>query len=82
MKKTLTLIISEDTYEMCETSHEVMDDNHLIFSCYNLCECPEDAIIGRDLFDGWDYIKAIEFGMKLAREGYTEIELEINKEEE
>lgn len=81
MKKTLTLIITECSYAMREESHEVMDDNHVIFSCSNLDDCPEDAIIGRDLFDGYDYIKAIEFGMKLVQEGYTEIELETKVEE-
>ena len=80
MKKTLVLTISEDSYEMCETSHEVMDDNHVIFSCYNLDSCPEDAIIGRCLFNGYDYIEAVEFGMKLAQEGYTGIELDIREE--
>ena len=80
MKKTLTLIITECSYAMRQESHEVMDGNHCIFSCSNLDDCPEDAIIGRDLFDGYDYIKALKLGMKLAEEGYTEIELETKVE--
>ena len=83
MKKKIIFNIIEDCYEG-ERYHKIVDkdDNTVLFSCSNLSECPEDAIIGRDLFDGEDYIEAVEFGMRLAREGYTEIELEINKEEE
>ena len=41
-----------------------------------MCECPEDAIIGRELFDVHDYISTVKLGMELAKQGYTEIELE------
>lgn len=53
--------------------------NKNCFSVSNLDECPEDAIIGRDLFDANDYLDAVEFGMKLAKQGYDGIEVE-NKE--
>lgn len=39
----------------------------------NLNDCPEDAIIPRDLFSAEDYIKALELGMELRDKGYTEI---------
>ena len=82
MKKKIMFNIVEDRYEG-ELRHEIIDKNNddVLFSCYNLNECPEDAIIGRDLFDGYNYINALKLGMKLAEEGYTEIELEINREE-
>lgn len=52
-----------------------------LFSVWNLTECPEDAIIGRDLFDASDYINAVRFGMELAKVGYDDIE-EIEVDEE
>lgn len=39
----------------------------------NLCECPEDACIGRDLFSADDFITAVRLGMLLAQDGYTGI---------
>lgn len=57
-----------------------------VFYCYNLNDCPEDAIIGRDIFSAQSYIDAVKYGMELAKEGYTDIfcgtEEEINKKKE
>lgn len=54
----------------------VFDDNdNMVFSVYNLNECPEDAIIGRDLFDEQDFINAVKLGMKLVQEGYTDCKI-------
>ena len=36
-------------------------------------ECPEDAVIGRDLFDEKDFIKAVKLGMELAKQGYDDV---------
>lgn len=47
-------------------------EDNMVFSVYNLDGCPEDAVIGRDLFDEHDFIKAVKLGMKLAQEGYTD----------
>lgn len=52
------------------------EDEKIYFRVYDLCECPEDAIIGRDLFDGNDFIRAIEIGFHLAKRGYDEIVVE------
>ena len=50
-------------------------DGHCpVFSASNLNECPEDAIIGRDLFDAGDYIRAVRYGIMLAQQGYTNVE--------
>ena len=46
-----------------------------VYFC-DLSECPEDAIIGRDLFAASDYIEAVRFGLSIARQGYTSIEVE------
>lgn len=50
------------------------EEGKRLFSVSNLSECPEDAIIGRDLFDASDYIRAVRFGMELAKAGYDDIE--------
>nr|DAH41422.1 MAG TPA: hypothetical protein [Caudoviricetes sp.] len=51
------------------------DSEKFAFTAYDLCECPEDATLDRDLFNGYDYLDAIWLGMELAREGYTSIEV-------
>lgn len=67
----------EDEYEgVC---HEYIRNDMMQFSVGNLCECPEDAIIGRDLFDADDYIRAVKTGMRLAQEGYTDIDVKYKK---
>ena len=54
----------------------VFDKNdNMVFSVWNLNECPEDAVIGRDLFDEQDFIKAVKLGMQLAQEGYTDCKI-------
>lgn len=69
----------KDEYHSQEISCETEKIN---FSVRNLWECPEDAIIGRDLFDADDYIRALELGMELARKGYTKIKINEIKESE
>ena len=51
------------------------NEDNMVFSVWNLDECPEDAVIGRDLFDEHDFIKAVQLGMKLAQEGYTDCKI-------
>lgn len=54
----------------------VFDNNDdMVFSVWNLNECPEDAVIGRDLFDEQDFINAVKLGMTLAQEGYTDCKI-------
>lgn len=71
----------EDEYEGVN-AHEVEINNVNNFRAYNMNECPEDAIIGRDLFDGYDYINAVKYGLKLAKDGYIDIEIEVKPMEE
>lgn len=47
------------------------NEENISFSVFNLDECPEDAIIGRNLFTTDDYIKALNQGIELAKKGYT-----------
>ena len=75
MDKLYNLTIEEehDIYGECIEQEIYTDKNETLFFVHNLDECPEDAIIDRDLFTADEYIKAIEFGMKLANDGYTGI---------
>lgn len=58
-------------------------EEDVYFGVSNLSGCPEDAIIGRDLFDTDDYVKALKKGMELARKGYSEIVLQkVDNEED
>ena len=73
MKKILRLYVEEDYYDGI-TYELVRDEETYLFSVCNLNECPEDAMIGRDLFDAGDYLKAIRYGIELAKQGYDEVE--------
>lgn len=84
-KKPLVLDYSEskDDYEDVRGQELYNEIEKINFSVYNLADCPEDAIIGRDLFTADDYIDALCKGMELAKKGYTDIEInEIESEEE
>lgn len=45
------------------------------FIVYDMNDCPEDAIIGRELFDADDFIYAVRFGMDLRDKGYTDLQI-------
>lgn len=65
-----------DNYDNCPESQKVEWDDGVrsgSYWVYNLCECPEDACIGRDLFSADDFIAAVRLGMLLAQDGYTGI---------
>lgn len=84
-KKPLVLDYSEskNDYEDIRGQELYNEIEKINFSVYNLADCPEDAIIGRDLFTADDYIDALCKGMELAKKGYTDIEInEIESEEE
>ena len=84
-KKPLVLDYSEskDDYEDVRGQELYNEIEKIDFSVYNLEDCPEDVIIGRNLFTADDYIDALYKGMELAKKGYTDIEInEIESEEE
>ena len=62
-----------DVYRQKVICAEVPDVN---YSVCDLCDCPEDAIIYRDLVSAYDYIDILKLGMRLAFDGYTDIEVE------
>lgn len=83
--KPLILNYSESTDDYGDVrGQDLYNENEKInFSVYNLCECPEDAIIGRDLFTADDYISTLKKGIELAKKGYTSvITREVESEEE
>ncbi len=51
------------------------EENVHLFSIRNLTECPEDAIIGRDVFDAWDIGLMLEQGILYSKGGYDSIEI-------
>jgi len=74
MKKHLTVVTQRNDYG---TKQVLYIDNDEQLGVYDLSECPEDAIIGRDLVDCGDIAKYIKMGAMFAREGF---ELVINSE--
>lgn len=52
------------------------DDININFYVHDLVFDPEDARIGRDLFDGQDYLQALMTGFRIADAGYTGIHIE------
>jgi len=80
MSKIKVVIYQDkDSYEGIVHQEVAINDKE-VFCVGNLNECPEDAIIGRDLFDAHDYIKAVKLGLELATKGITELECEIIEE--
>ena len=80
MDKILTLdfITNEDNWGIAtsEEVHGTSDKGTKIdYYVHDLSDCPEDAILGRDLFSGYEFIETLQLGMKLAHEGYTDIVL-------
>lgn len=76
--KTLKVRLEEyiNEYEGCRYQSVTSEDENINYSVSNLDECPEDAIIGRDLFSADEYIGALKFGMELAKKGYDNILIE------
>ena len=76
MEKILKLDIyyTENMYIGGDRNQTIIDkENDINFGVSNLTDCPEDAIIGRDLFDSDDYIRALNKGIELANKGYTKV---------
>lgn len=76
--KLFKVVVNQEEDEYEGVCYEFIDNDMMQFHVSNLSECPEDAIIGRSLFDAMDYIRAVRTGMKLAQEGYTDLDVEFN----
>lgn len=82
MDLNVTVTSYRDDYEdriECQTVESEVPG--VKFRVSNLCEYPEDAIIGRDLFNAYDYLDAVQLGMTLAQKGYDCINI-VNIEKE
>lgn len=44
-----------------------------IYSVCNMCECPEDATIERNLVSAFEYIDILNAGIELAKQGYDKV---------
>ena len=83
-EKTKVFGLSEDKNMWGDVYYQKLYDKEeqvAFFTVSNLNECPEDAIIGRDLFDAVDYIRAVKRGIKLAEQGYTHVTFEVDNAE-
>ena len=58
---------------------EVLINDEEEWTISSLCECPEDAIIGRSLIDGSDLLRAIRLGWEAGKSGEA---LEVEEIEE
>ena len=75
MIKRLNVCKFKDRYGTVD-SELVMDESGTeLFNVRNLCDCPEDATIGRALFDAHDWIRAVVYGMRLYKKGFTLVDV-------
>ena len=77
--KMYPIVIEEDYDDYLGVIHSqnmYSKDRKMGYYVQSLTDCPEDAIIGRDLVSAEEIINYIKFGMKLAQEGYTKIQVE------
>lgn len=77
--KVFRLVEEVDDYEGITCSQEVYDGNKRVFSVWNLTDCPEDAIIDRSLFSADQWLRAVRYGMELAKQGYTSADFKMEE---
>ncbi len=78
----IELVIVRDGYGS-DYSHTVMHNGKEVGMSRDLSECPEDAILGRDLFTGREMISLIKLGYALGKAGVeVEYTTRIKKEDE
>lgn len=63
-------------------NHKVIIDGVTKHCIYPLCECPEDAMIGRSLIDGFQILEAIRMGYEAAKRGEELIVETIEEKDE
>lgn len=63
---------------------EVVDDEtgKTVYSVQDLTDCPEDAVIYRDLVSAYQFLDFVRYGMELASQGYTDIVAEETEGED
>lgn len=75
MEKELVLDYYEefDDYDSLRGQTLINKDEDIYFDVYNLDECPEDALIERNLFNADDFVRVLNKGIELAQKGYTKV---------
>lgn len=75
-------IVVTKSGEFGDVCHDVIVNGDDKWSIRPLYECPEDAIIGRDLIDGFHLLEAIKMGYEAAKSGEELIFETIEEEDE
>lgn len=70
-EKLYDVVVNFERDVYYDIRYEYINNELMQFSVSNMDECPEDAIIGRCLFDAYDYLEAVKVGIELAKQGYT-----------
>lgn len=75
MKEYKVKVIEEYNDYLSETWYqEVLNpEEKTIYSVCNMCECPEDATIERNLVSAFEYIDILNAGIELAKQGYDKV---------
>jgi len=64
---------NENYEQHCQEVWSDNEDEKFYYRVDDLTEYPEDATIERDLFNGYDFIKAVRLGFRIAQRGYDNI---------
>lgn len=83
LSKTLNFKVQsrfDDYNQLTEAQMAICEEEQISYYVQNLDQCPEDAIVDRDLFSAEDYIAAIQLGMDMAAKGYTGVSIEWEEE--
>lgn len=78
--KHLTIHHYEDD-EYRQSERVTDEDGKELYGVWDLIDCPEDAKLGRNLFSARSWVGAVEYGMSLAEQGFTSIDVETIEEE-
>lgn len=74
MKVKLSVFNSNDF------NRQILEVGDQTFHVHDLNECPEDAIIGRDLVDAYDLLEVLKLGYEAGKRG-EELEIEETTKE-
>lgn len=77
----IKLSITEDDegYLTHTVSSDETDEIHFTEDELVVSQHPEDMYFYRDLFSGYNYIDVIKLGMKLAKEGYDDLNVIVEE---
>lgn len=79
MIKTKFFKMHEEGEAYYDLSQDVYDSDNgkYIYGVYDMaCNCPEDAVIYRDLVSAHQWLDIVNYGIELAKQGYDKAEFE------